>query len=797
MFGGLRAGLIRHRLCACVAAASLALSVVAADFEPVVVELKLNGVDIGQVLLLRAPGDVFYASDTDLGEWQLCHDRGKSFRYRNKSFYPPGIGPPVRQKYDAGQQTLEIELPAACFAPTDINLRRHASTLTPSSPGAFLNYDFFASGSAGDGPAANSISGLIEAVGFNSLGSFTTDAIAPNLLSGVSVTDTDSTSLVRLDSTFTHDNAADMTRWEVGDAIGGSSIWGRPIRFAGIRFSRNFDTTPGFVTEPLPQVAGQAELPSTVEVYLNGVLQTRQQVQPGPFQIDGISTFGAGGTVQLVVHDLLGQEVITTLPFVTGAPLLRQGLSDFSIEAGSMREDYGARSFDYSGGFFTATGRYGISDALTVEARSETQGDQFTEGVGGSFVVPWLRYIVSGAIAGSRSATGSGEQETVSFQPGVAQPVSIAASLQITDAGFVQLGTLPNQLPPRYTGAVSLSLPLFRHLNFSVSQVRNAPRNTQQTVVNSVGMQKSFAHIGSVSLSAFITKAGTSNKGLLMAVTLGLGGNDDVISSVNLQRTADEPLTSQLQVEFDRLPVSELGWGWDVRAIRDDSLVPDGQDQVGAGGVYQGRSLAVSGQLDGNGNRYRYQADVSGAFVVMADQIFATRRIFDSFGVAEAPDLPGLPVYVENQLVGYTNSKGEVLLPRLIEFTDNKVSIEANDLPFDAELLGSDSITVAPYYRSGVVVKLPVHRFRSALVTLVQADGTPVPLGAQVTYQDGGPDVYVADRGESYLRNVLPRGNLLHISWGDGHACEVRFDLPDTARAQPHVGPLICTERPQ
>jgi outer membrane usher protein len=765
------------------------------DFTPMVVILKLNGQNRGSVLMLRRTGDVFFFEEADLARWQVCHDPDSRVRFRQKLYYPIGIDSPTRQQYDPLQQTLEINLPPNCFERTNINLRRHATNLTPSSPGAFFNYEFFASGSNGSGSKQNNVSGLFEAVQFSRFGSFSTDAVAPNLTgSQTGQSSSDMAPLVRLDSAFTQDNAADMTRWVVGDSIGGSGIWGRPVRFAGLQYARNFTTQPGFVTQPLPAIVGQAELPSTVEVYLNSLLVSRQEVQPGPFQINGISTFGAGGTIQLVVRDLLGREVVTNLPFVTGASLLRQGLSDFSLEAGTLREQYGSAGFDYGGSFATATGRYGVTDSFTIEGRSETQPRQYTEGVGGSIVLPWLKYVLTTAVAESRSGLGSGDQETISFQPGAPVPIGISASLQTTSARFVQLGSASGP-PPRYTGVVSLSLPMIHKLAFTVSQVRNAPRDRPGTVVDSLAINRSFGHRASVSFSAFTMKAATRNEGIVLTFSVGLRGDNSIVSSSNLQRSQGSPWSGQFETEFDHLPTSELGWSWDARATHDNSATPSGENQVGAGAVYQGKEFSSSVQLDGNTEISQYQVDISGAVTMLGGHIYATRKIFDSFAIARAPDLPNLPVYVENQLAGYTDVQGNVLLPRLIEFADNKISINANDLPFDAELLGGDSMTIAPYSRTGVIAELPVRRFRSALVTLIQADGSPVPAGALVTYKGSGPDVYVADRGEAYLRDVVAQDNELHVQWQDGHACDVRFDLPPMSRLQQRIGPLKCLEQ--
>lgn len=768
----------------------------ASDLEPFVVALTLNGVDLGSVLVLRGAGGTFYFREVDLAQWGTCHGDDPSVQFRGNSFHGLTREGQSSLHFDPALQTLELKLPATCFDSTHISVARPASAPTPASPGLFFNYDFFASGQHGPQQSQDTMSGLLEGVVFNRLGTLAVDVLDPNIASRDRYSQTASrNTLLRLDTTYTRDDVGHMTRLELGDTLSGSGIWGRPVRFAGVRFSRNFQTHPGFVTQPLPSVAGQAEVPSTVEVYLNGILQTRQQVQPGPFQITDLQSFGSGGNIQLVVRDLQGREVVTNLPFVTGVSLLRQGLTDFSVESGSLRKDYGIRSFAYDEAFFSATVRHGFTDSMTLEGRTEVYERSRTAGIGANVVVPFIQYVLTSAVVGSHSPSGGGDQETLSLHPGLARAVSLNASLQRTSAHFVQLGAAPGRPPPRYTAAWSLSVSSTANFFVTASQVRSAPRDRPVSVIDSLSMNWRPGRAGSLSLSAFRTQAGPRNEGILLTFSSNLGARDSFIATGSLQRGSDGRTQTQLQSEYDHLPASELGSGWDVRLIRDGSLDSDRSVAVGAGGIFRGRTLSLTAQVDRGVDRTDYQGDVSGGFGAIGGVGFASRRIFDSVGVAVAPGLPNLPVYVENQLAGVTDARGRVLLPRLIEYSDNKISIDSTDLPFDAELIGPDSVSVAPYYRSGVVVELPVRRFRSAVVILRQESGEPVPTGAQVDNlaAEGSPasSSFAADHGEIYVRNVVEHGNHLRLQW-ENHRCDVTFDVPTGDRLQPRIGPLTC-----
>jgi outer membrane usher protein len=98
---------------------------------------------------------------------------------------------------------------------------------------------------------------------------------------------------------------------------------------------------PGFVTMPQLTLAGEAALPSTVEVLVNNARRVSQQVQPGPFELTNVPVITGAGELNRVVRDLLGRETIVQQSYYASPRLLAPGLADFSFEAGWLRTGYG------------------------------------------------------------------------------------------------------------------------------------------------------------------------------------------------------------------------------------------------------------------------------------------------------------------------------------------------------------------------------------------------------------------------------------------------------------------------
>ena len=139
----------------------------------------------------------------------------------------------------------------------------------------------------------------------------------------------DNRSLVRLDTAWTRDFPDRMATLHVGDAISTPAPWGRAVRFGGVQYGTNFSTQPTLVRTPLLAAQGEAVVPSTVDVFVNGQQVASESVPPGPFSIDHLPVLTGAGQLQVVVTDALGREQVTVQPYYSGTALLRRGLNEF------------------------------------------------------------------------------------------------------------------------------------------------------------------------------------------------------------------------------------------------------------------------------------------------------------------------------------------------------------------------------------------------------------------------------------------------------------------------------------
>ena len=89
------------------------------------------------------------------------------------------------------------------------------------------------------------------------------------------------------------------------------------------------------MTFPVPAFLGQAALPSTIDLYVDGLRQYSSQAPAGPFQLDSMPIVNGAGNAQVVVTDALGRQQTYDFSFYTSNQLLRAGLSDWSLDSAS------------------------------------------------------------------------------------------------------------------------------------------------------------------------------------------------------------------------------------------------------------------------------------------------------------------------------------------------------------------------------------------------------------------------------------------------------------------------------
>lgn len=756
-----------------IAATAAALTATAALGQPAVSELllqvDLNRQGLNEIVIVVQSGERFFISEEDLRRWRLRIPNAPALTHDGRSFYPLDALPGVSFQLDQRLQRLDVTTSAEAFAENVSALRGAARRPPPvvPQPGGFLNYTLSATSGAGD----TLTQGLFEGGFFSRHGVLTSSALAATL--------GERSDWHRLDTTFTVDYPERRETARFGDAVTRAGAWGRAVRFGGAQFGSNFGTQPGFIPFPVTAAVGQAALPSTVDVFVNNALASRRSVPPGPFSITDIPVFTGAGDVRVVVRDLLGREVIYTQPFYGSTTLFRQGVSDYSIEAGAVRENFALDSDHYGRGIAAATYRAGITDRLTGEARAETVAGDTAAGASAAMLVADLA-VVSVTGAASHSDAGNGGLAGGGIERNT-RLYSLALQSTVSTPGFRQSGMLPGELPRRRQTLANAGLQLGTLGSLSITRVVQEFRAEPRLEVSTVAYSFPLGRIGQFSLSGIRTLGATSGKSIFATVAIPFGDAASAAASLERSRTGDaEPETRRMFVVQKSPPLGE-GYGYRLQTRENDAT--GSWTQQTRTGTY----TAEAAYVDAGGSALRLTA--GGGIGTIGGYSFASRSITDSFAVVRVADFPNVRVLQDNQPAARTDAGGYAVLPRLRAYDRNPIAVEHADLPLDARI-GALNLGAVPYFRSGVLLDFPVRRVRAASFRVKLEDGSDLPSGALVRIAGKAERFPVALRGEAYVEDLDPTNRLI-VTW-KGQTCELDVSYPPGSDPLPDLGTFVC-----
>jgi len=725
------------------------------------------------VLVLEDKSGTLYLWSQDLQRWRIRQPPADSaVEYQGETYYALNASANVAYLYDAKELTLTIEVAPSAFVSTRLTNRYDA--LRPPAkpaPGGFINYNLYFSRTAD----STQRSGLFELGYFNAHGVGISNMLVDQLVDPLGR----HSHGIRLDTTWTIDTPEKLRTMRLGDAINVAGTWGRSVRFAGIQYGSNFAAQPGFISFPTQSIAGQAVLPSTVDVFVNNALVSRQNVPPGPFSISNLPIVTGAGEVQLVVRDLMGREQIINHPFYASQALLRKGLKTFSYELGFVRENFGIDSNAYGSWLASGTYRRGLTDNMTGEVHAEAMAGQTTAGAGADYLVPQVGTL-SAYAAGSHGKSGKGGLMMLGIER-QADPWSLSVRMQWNSSGFAQVGQIPAMPPPILTSSVSVSYMAGAAGAVSVAYVGEHNRDQADTRIATASYSVSLGSFGSFTLSALRNLTGEVNTSIFALLSIPLGASRSMsVSGQSVRGAGTETRTDFTTTLQSNLPMGG-GYGYRLQTRSDHST----QASLSLQNNFATSTLELAHSQSDTAAR----VGVSGGVAILGGDAFPSRRIDQSFAVVRIPDYPNVRVLTDNQPAGRTDTDGNALIPRLRAYDINVISVDQRDLPMDAQI-NALKVEAVPYFRSGVDVPFPIKFSNGATFTIHLEDGTSLPVGASVHKVGGNGSYPVGYDGEVYVTGLNP-ATRLRATW-NGQSCDFTVSFTRSADPLPDLGTFIC-----
>jgi outer membrane usher protein len=765
-----------------------AITAVPADQKVLLLEATVNGEAAGTWTFLESAGSLYVPREA-FAEWRVTlRPEVKSIFYKELEFAPLMAVPGFESNIDTNTQTVAINFAASSFSATRLVKTADARVAVSSVlPSAFFNYDLnYSASSVKNSPNVKDLGLLSELGASNEWGVLTTSQAGRNLTNDERLGA--SRNWVRLETTFTKNFLENNTTLRLGDTATQAGQWGRRVYFGGVQYGTNYGLTPNFVSQPIPIISGVSSAPSTVEMYVNGVLRQTSSVPTGPFTIDNLPQLSAGGEAKLVVRDLLGRETIITQPFFTNSQLLAEGLNDWSLEAGRVRKNLGTSSSEYGDNFASGTWRRGLTNRFTFEGRAEATPDIKTIGASAMVALPAQALARASLVSSNSTQIGTGRMWVLGLEK---QGLNFGSYLraQGATASFRQLGQELTTPPVKLQVAGSVNYSTKDAGTFGLGFARITSYDQPQTTTISANYSTRVGKDSNLSISAAkVNTAGTASSGAAVnfSFTIPLERSESTTGSTLISSTANHADNSDdFAISATHSAEAENGVDWRVSAGLQNS-----NPRAEGGVAYSGRYGRVTSDISASRDQSAVRFGATGGAVVADGHFFATKRVDNSFGIAEVAGYPNIGIGLGGNSMTKTNADGIALIPRLMPFQNNAIRIDPTELPISAEIDSIEQFAV-PAYRSAVKVIFPVRSGRGALIKINLADGFPAPAGAIIYLGQEKQEFYVARRGEAFVTGLQPT-NRLTLNW-NGKSCQFDVTLPaatddDIAR----VGPVTC-----
>jgi outer membrane usher protein len=726
--------------------------------------LTVNEGDRGEALAIVREADVL-VEVTTLERAGLRNVQGRRETIEGRVFVSlASLAPGVRYEMNERALTLRISAAAELLGAVVIDLSpaRPAYEYARSTSG-FLNYGVNWSRVAGTNA---SLDGGVS--------------IGPALAQATMSWDP-SRGFVRSLTNVVVDDRQHLRRWTVGDSLVSARNLGSGLLVGGFRVSREYGLDPYFVQFPTLGLSGTALTPSTVEVYVNDRLVSREQVAPGTFDLAHVPMPAGNNATRVVVRDAFGREQQMAAPYYLTTSALARGLHDYDYAVGYPRVGGPSAAWDYGSLSALARHRYGFTDRLTAGFVAEADSSTASAGPTANIRLAAGEIELAASVSRAHGATGAAASAGYAY---LGRPVTVSVTLRAMSAGYSTL-TIGRALEPmRFEASAMVGAQLTRRASVSLQQALALPHagelSSRSSIVLSVGVSERIT--GYVNLSA-ARENGRSGVTAFGGLSLMVGARTNAGLSISR-----EPTGAGMTADVQRsLPIGS-GFGYRTRVASAGGGQAEAMVEAQLPfGHYEAGQDVLNGQSSPH-------VTANGGLVIIGGGVHPTRPVNDSYALVRVPEVGGVRTYLNNQEVGRTNRRGDTLVPNLLPYYANRLAISDQDVPLDHDVEQVER-DVAPPYRGGalVVFRAAARQTLTGTITLQVGGTVIVPAFGEMTLAVGGGTVSspIGRDGEFYLENLAPGRHQVTVAYKN-LTCQVAMDVPASKAPSIQLGTLRC-----
>lgn len=562
----------------------------------------------------------------------------------------------------------------------------------------------------------------------------------------------------------------------MGDSWTGSDVFDS-FQFRGIKLESNDNMLPYSMRGFAPVIRGVARTNAQVTIRQNNYVIYQSYVSPGPFELHDVSPITSGGDMEVTVKESDGSEQ-TYIQASASVPIMRrQGSMSYSLVGGKYRS---SDSNADEPKFIQGTLIYGLPWGITLYGG--TIGAQnYRSGALGTGLD--LQQLGSLSADITWSQTNLVDQEN---QSGQSYRVQYSKNFTPTDTNLTLAG-YRYSTRNYYTFNEALNQQQYDDddpFSYRYSYARH--RRLQITVSQAIpsfgqlylsGYQQDYWGLGGKERSLSVGYSYTWNSISFNASYLLTKMPDNAGSDQQFSLSMSIPLDKWLPGAHISYSNNSSNDGRSLNsvalngtALKDNNLSyslqqSHGNQGQGYGGnasmSYRSSKGTVNGGWSYDNDRQRLNYGLQGAVVLHPYGVTLAQSLGDASILVRAPNTEGLGVNRGTAI--YTDWRGYSIVPYASAFQRNRVAINSQTLPPDAEV--QDPVQeVIPTEGAMVVANFSPRLGQRMLLTLTHA-GKAVHFGAVVTSDDGQFSTLVGQNGQTYLSGTQANQTWL-VKWG-------------------------------
>lgn len=595
----------------------------------------------------------------------------------------------------------------------------------------------------------------------------------------------------------------------LGDSTAPADVFDS-MPFRGVQLASDDDMQPDSLKGYAPVVRGIARTNAQVIVRQNGYEIYQTYVAPGAFEITDMYSTGGAGDLEVTIKEADGSIQKFTVPYASLPVLQREGRFKYAITGGQYRS-YNSNIFKTP--FAQITGIYGFPFGLTAYGGGQASSNyqSLAAGIGKNmgdlgaisvdviqaWSMPYDALSNNGQSWRARYSKNFIETGTNFAIAGFRYSTKGFYGMQEVLDSYGNTGVMQNRRRNRMELTMNQSLGSLGSI--MASAVREDYWNSVHAMESwSLGYNNSWNGI-SYGLTYTSSRNGAPDaygtpgrydKDQMVAVNISVPLDKflpQTWSNYSLNNSKNNGTTHTIGINGTALENNALNWS-----------VQQGYDSNNSGssgnlnGDYKGTYGEMTAGYSYDQSNARFNYGVQGGVIAHAEGITLSQPLGETNILITVPGAKGLTI--RNQTGAKTDYRGYTTVSNVNVYRRNDIVLDPDSMSNDVEL-ELTTRTVVPTRGAIVRAKYTANVGRRALLTLLQANGQPVPFGAIVSVNEiKNSGFIVGDNGQVYLTGLGEKIELT-AQWGETaqNQCKASFVInPSDVKNSIAVVSTLC-----